>query len=339
MENYHKLLKRQIKKYMDENDDLNLDQFDAFFNAVSEAYYAFDDDRLMVERSLEISSHELNQVIEELRRTQGTLVNQEKMAAIGHLAAGIAHEINNPLGYLSSNISTLNKYMESLKEYAYEVSKMIQSTDDQRANEKLNYLMDKLQYMYILKDISEVVADSNEGMYKIKRIVNGLLNFSQNNEQEGYETVYMNECIENTLIITENELKNVAAVVKEYQEVPLIYGDSGEINQVILNLLLNAVYAIQETGQRGVIHIHSFTENEDVCVCIKDNGIGIPEDLLDTIFNPFFTTRPMDEGTGLGLSIAYDIVVNKYHGELTVTSKEGEGTVFKVKIPSGMHEA
>jgi two-component system NtrC family sensor kinase len=277
---------------------------------------------------LEAKNRELENAYSELKETQAQILQREKMASIGQLAAGVAHEINNPMGFISSNLATLGKYTNKLTDFIKAQSEIIESLNSAEASESLNELKKKLKLDYILEDIGQLIKESLEGAERVKKIVQNLKSFSRVDEAD-YKFADINECIESTLNIVWNELKYKATVTKEYGEVPQIKCYPQQINQVFMNLFINAAHAIEKQGE---IKIKTWNGNGLVNISVSDTGSGIPQDKLNRIFEPFFTTKPVGQGTGLGLSITYDIV-KKHKGEITVESEAGRGTVFTVKLP------
>lgn len=336
----HKLLKRQLKKHLGVIEIP--DNLKAFVYAIDEAYKRNDEDKLMVERSLELSSKELYDMIEQLRRTQMELLQREKMASIGQLAAGIAHEINNPLGYIASNINTLNKYIDKylmvLSLYKEMKDMPIYEASGEHATmvTKINLFEKQSKFEYINKDIKELMEESTEGLHRIVKIVQGLKDFSRIDFVEDFVDYDLNQGVESTLLISNNSIKYSAKVKLELTELPTIKALGGEINQVILNLLINSVHAINsdntQVGQ-GTIRIATYQNDDSVVLEVEDSGTGIPKESLLKIFDPFYTTKKVGEGTGLGLSIAYDIIVNKHKGKIDVRSEVGQGTTFILQIP------
>lgn len=262
---------------------------------------------------------------DELKRAQAKIVQQEKMASIGQLSAGIAHEINNPTGYILSNLSTMQNYLGKLLDYINAQTEALASVP---AGEGLAVMRKKMKIDYITKDIKDLLRESLEGAERIKEIVHNLKSFSRMDEAE-YKAASLNECLEQTIKIIWNELKYKARLTKHYGELPLIKCYPQQLNQVFMNLLLNAVQAIDKQGE---ITITTGEREGSVFVVIQDTGCGIPEEKLHRIFEPFFTTKEVGKGTGLGLSISYDII--KHHnGEISVESEVGKGTGFTVVIP------
>lgn len=337
MENFHKLLKRQLKKYLGE-DELP-DRLKPLLNAINEAYKQQDDDRQMIERAFDLSSMELSQTIQKLKETQLELIQREKMASIGQLSAGIAHEINNPLGYIISNMDTLNKYIEkylSLISILNETNHIPTSDipkDYKVLFHKLSSFEKENNMEFINQDIKELIEDSLDGLNRIAQIVRGLRDFSRIDLEENYVSYDINRGIQSTLAIVHNSVKYNAQIILELSTLPNIQALGNEINQVILNLLINAIHAIKASHKQGVLRISTYKDSENVFLEVEDNGVGVPENYLIRIFDPFFTTKKVGEGTGLGLSISYDIIVNKHKGKIDVRSELGKGTTFIVQIP------
>jgi PAS domain S-box-containing protein len=277
---------------------------------------------------LETKNSELENAYEELKATQATILQQEKLASIGQLAAGVAHEINNPVGFITSNLGSLRKYVSRLAEFIYTQSEVITSTASAEAVEKIQEKRKTLKLDYILEDTKELIQESLEGADRVKKIVQNLKSFSRLDESE-YKHADINECIESTINIVWNELKYKTVLKKEYGDLPLTKCYHQQLNQVFMNLLVNAAQAIEKQGE---IKIKTWQENGSIVASVSDTGCGIPEDKLDKVFEPFFTTKEAGKGTGLGLSIAYDIV-KKHHGDITVRSKVGEGTTYTLRMP------
>lgn len=264
-----------------------------------------------------------------LKDAQAQIFQQEKMASIGQLAAGVAHEINNPMGFISSNLGTLNKYIDRLAEFIAAEDQAINASSGAMEPEKLNALRKKLKVDYILDDARQLIVESLDGASRVRRIVQDLKSFSRVDlVEKGY--VNLNEALETTINIAWNEIKYVSTLNREFGEIPDIRCYPQQLNQVFLNLLVNAAHAME--GRQGSITVRTWSEDDSVFVSVADTGCGIPEDILDHIFEPFFTTKEVGRGTGLGLSISYDIV-RKHGGEITVVSEAGRGTTFTVRLP------
>ena len=293
------------------------------------------------EQALEERNAELREALQRLKQTQAHLIQQEKMAGIGHLAAGVAHEINNPLSFVVSNFDTLQKYLGRIAEVidAYrEIGRSALTGDAGRVRSLANdiaALEKKARLDYILEDLTPLFAETGDGIDRVANIVKALLLFSRVDHQEYFEDYDLNAGIRSTLIVARNEIKYVAAVEEDYGEIPPVEAVGGRVNQVLLNILLNAAQAIKSkhAAAAGLIKIRSYSDEDYVYCDIEDNGPGIPEEIRSDIFNPFFTTKPVGQGTGLGLSISYDIIVNKHHGDISVASDGNSGATFTVKLP------
>lgn len=287
------------------------------------------------ERTLELaqSRDELQQAFNDLKIAQSRILQQEKMASIGQLAAGVAHEINNPMGFILSNLNTLGKYTGRLVEFQDAQLDVLKQLSDQPESLQakvaaLEALYKSLKIKAITADISDLLAESVEGGERVKEIVQNMKSFARLDEGE-QQLADLNQCLESTLNIVWNELKYRCTVTKDYGELPQIPCNPGQLNQVFLNLLINAGQAIEDKGE---IHISTQHVNGFVEVIVEDTGSGIEADKLSRIFEPFFTTKDIGKGTGLGLSIVYDIV-KSHGGVIEVESEVGCGTRFTVRLP------
>jgi len=265
---------------------------------------------------------------EDLEQAQAQLIQQEKMASIGQLAAGVAHEINNPMAFVSSNLSTLDRYIDSLEEFIAIGNQVISHANDLDTGQ-LRDARQKLDIDYITKDAKALISESLDGANRVRRIVQDLKSFSRVDQADSAE-VNLNETLETTINIAWNEIKNVAALNREFCDIPLVKCYPQQLSQVFLNLLINAAQAID--GQ-GVITVRTWSDSRSVFVSVSDTGRGIPAGILSRIFEPFFTTKAVGSGTGLGLSISYGIVKN-HGGRIEAQSEVGKGSTFTVTIPS-----
>jgi two-component system NtrC family sensor kinase len=261
---------------------------------------------------------------------QDQLVNAEKLSSIGQLAAGVAHEINNPIGYIFSNYGSLEKYIDSLFEMltAYEGAEL--SHGDPSTVASLRALRQRLELEYLREDIPALMRESREGIERVRKIVQNLKDFSHVDASQEWQFVNLTQCIDSTLNVVNNEIKYRADVIREFAAVPDIECHPSEINQVIMNLLVNAAHAIGT--QRGTIRVRLGSDHDRVWFEVEDSGAGIAREHLARIFDPFFTTKPVGKGTGLGLSISYGIV-KKHHGQITVRTEVGQGSTFRVTLP------
>lgn len=270
----------------------------------------------------------------DLKETQVQLLQAEKMASVGQLAAGVAHEINNPVGFVSSNISTLCEYVATYQMLftQLEVISNTQDEDQQRkALTEFKSLLTKHDMTFINDDITDLLNDSKEGLQRVADIVKGLKLFSRVDSDE-MQQHSLNDCVRTTLAMVNNQLKYTCNVETHLGNIPYIAINVGKISQVITNLLINAGQAIESTGQHGTITITTETVGEFVKLYVKDTGCGIQPCHLDKLFNPFFTTKPEGQGTGLGLSISFGIA-QEHGGTLSASSKEGEGSCFVLALP------
>jgi len=270
----------------------------------------------------------LDEALAALKRSQAKVLHQEKMASIGQLAAGVAHEINNPIGFIKSNLSTLGRYLSRLSRFLALQSECIAAGAPPERAEVVRQLEASLKIDYIVRDLDDLVRESLEGAERVRGIVADLKSFSRVDDSDA-KPADLNECLLSTINIVWNEIKYKASLEKELGDIPRTRCYPQQMNQVFMNLLVNAANAIEK---RGVITVRSWEENGYVCVTIADTGQGIPAEHLNRIFEPFFTTKEIGKGTGLGLSITDDIV-KKHNGDITVRSEPGKGAAFTVRIP------
>ncbi|MDD2850743.1 MAG: PAS domain S-box protein [Desulfuromonadaceae bacterium] len=278
---------------------------------------------------LHAATRELEKAYAGLKEAQLQIFQQEKMASIGQLAAGVAHEINNPMGFISSNLSTLNKYIDRLAEFISAGDKCLLSYPESDEAEHLKETRKRLKIDYVIEDSRQLIAESQDGAGRVRRIVQDLKSFSRVDQTES-ALINLNDALETTINIAWNEIKYVATLNREFGDIPPIKCHPQQLNQVFLNLLVNASHAMD--GVQGTITVSTRCENDVVFVSVADTGCGIPEEIQQRIFEPFFTTKEVGKGTGLGLSISYDIV-RKHGGELSVVSEPGKGSTFTVQLP------
>ncbi len=278
---------------------------------------------------LQSRNAELEVTNQKLKGTQEQLVQSEKLASIGQLAAGVAHEINNPIGYVHSNMVTLAQYSENLLSLVKSYEKAFSSPDPQAHAAELQNLSQSLDIEFVQSDLPQLIEESREGVERVRKIVQDLKDFSRSDAQDQFVKADIHRGLDSTLNIIWNDLKYKAQVVKTFGDIPLIECIPSELNQVFMNILLNAGQAIKE---RGIVTVSTSLDGDHVVVAIGDDGIGIPDDLLPKIFDPFFTTKPVGTGTGLGLAISYGLI-KKHHGSIDVTSTPGEGTLFLIRLP------
>ncbi len=274
---------------------------------------------------LELKVKELESAYEELKDAQAKLVHSAKMASLGQLVAGVAHELNNPIGFIYSN-------MTSLRDYSDRMMKVIEAAP--KGAEELKRAKEESDYDYIVQDLPRLIQSCEEGARRTRDIVVGLRNFSRLEEAK-LKKIKFDEALENTLQLLRGELKNRIEVHKDFQPVPEVTCYASQINQVFMNILSNAVQAIPEKGGTIWLSLSQVKRGEHkgkVQISVRDSGKGIPKEDLARIFDPFYTTKTVGEGTGLGLSISYGIV-KKHGGEIVVKSEAGKGTEFSIFLP------
>ncbi|MHB2249586.1 ATP-binding protein [Pseudomonas fitomaticsae] len=275
------------------------------------------------------ASEALQREIDERKQLEGQLVQSEKLASLGQLAAGVAHEINNPIGFISSNLGTLDGYFQQLLAMLGAYHTAGQNLPAEAA-EQLRQLREHLELDYLLEDIPTLIRESKEGIGRVGQIVRDLKDFSRVDSHQQWQRANLQQGIESTLNIVAGELKYKADVIKEYQDLPDIECLPSQINQVIMNLVVNAAQAMGP--ERGTITLRTGMQGETAIIEVADTGSGIAPEILQKIFDPFFTTKPVGQGTGLGLSLSYGIV-KKHGGEISVRSSLGAGTTFRVELP------
>ncbi|QIA05119.1 ATP-binding protein [Pseudomonas fluorescens] len=275
------------------------------------------------------ASEALQREIDERKQLEGQLVQSEKLASLGQLAAGVAHEINNPIGFISSNLGTLDGYFQQLLTMLGAYHTAGQTLPAELAGQ-LQQLREDLELDFLLEDIPVLIRESKEGIARVGQIVRDLKDFSRVDSHQEWQWANLQQGIESTLNIVASELKYKADVIKEYQELPDIECLPSQINQVIMNLVVNAAQAMGP--ERGTITLRTGVQGESAVIEVADTGSGIAPETLQKIFDPFFTTKPVGQGTGLGLSLSYGIV-KKHGGDISVSSKPGFGTTFRVQLP------
>jgi PAS domain S-box-containing protein len=272
---------------------------------------------------------EQQQLIARLREAHDQLLQSEKMASIGQLAAGVAHEINNPIGFVNSNMNTLSGYVDTLLSVARAYHEAVLEAAPGSALAARVESIDRAADLGFLKeDIGDLIAESLDGLKRVRDIVQSLKDFSHVGASD-WRYADLHAGLESTLHIVANEIKYKAVVEKRYGQLPEVKCLASQLNQVFMNLIVNAGHAISE---RGVITIATGVDGDWVWVAISDNGCGIPPQNLNRIFEPFFTTKPVGSGTGLGLSLSYSIV-NKHGGRIQVDSTPDVGTTFTIRLP------
>lgn len=279
-------------------------------------------------KQLEESHVELADAYKQLKNSQVQVLQQEKMASIGQLAAGVAHEINNPIGFITSNLGSLDKYLVRLQQFIQLQEQLLHSNISAEEQQQLAGQRKALKIDYLLEDGSDLIEESLDGAMRVKTIVQNLKTFSRVDQEQEAEAD-LNECLESTISIVWNELKYKVELEKDFGDLPLLRCYPQKLNQVFMNILINASQALEE---KGGIKIRTWCDGEQIYVAISDNGCGIPEENLGRIFEPFYTTKEVGKGTGLGMSISYEIVQG-HGGDIQVASVVGEGTTFTISLP------
>ena len=298
-------------------------------------------ERVRAEEELRIAYDELENANSEMKSMQSQLVQQEKLASIGQLAAGVAHEMNTPVGFVASNFQTLSSYIGRLRETIMMQDALIHRIPEETKQsvaqhlEEIETFRKSSKIDFVLEDIPTLFDDSEEGLRRISEIIQNLRDFSRVDHGDAHTDYNINEGIKATLVVARNAIKYDTDVELNLGEVPVIKCNGGQINQVLLNIIVNAAQAIsaQKRSDRGKITIRTYHDCDYVVCEISDDGPGIPKDILPKIFDPFYTTKPAGKGTGLGLSVSYDLVKNKHNGLLEVQSQLGHGTTFRVTLP------
>ncbi len=284
-----------------------------------------DKTRLLHQRNIELS-----RTNERLIEQQTNMLKQEKLATLGTLAAGVAHEINNPLAFVTSNMSALDDYHNAYHEMFQFVKNMRERLSEDKTAD-LDVAIKKLDLEYLDHDLPMLMKETMEGLDRVKKIVLSLRNFARSQEGER-AYIDINEGINSTLRLIQSEIKRGIELKLELQDgLPKVNCNPSEINQVILNIIVNSAHATKDE-QHPLIRIASFAEEKYVCLAIEDNGYGMSQHTIDNLFVPFFTTKPIGEGTGMGMAIVHKIIED-HGGEMHVNSEEGKGSRFTIKLP------
>ncbi len=275
---------------------------------------------------------DLNGAMSNLKEAQSQLVHSEKMASLGQLTAGIAHEINNPVNFISSGMSSLGMSIQSLTEILEEYSRIDEGDDAKEVIESVKELKEDHEYEELMEELDDLIKDVNYGVTRTIEIVKGLRVFSRLDEEE-IKKANINENLDATLVLLRNKTKNRVKVSKYYDEkMAEIDCYPGQLNQVFMNILNNGIQAIPEDRKDGEIKIYTEELDSNIVIRLTDNGVGIPEKIKNRIWEPFFTTKPVGVGTGLGMSITYGII-EKHNGKIELNSEVGKGTEFAIYLP------
>ena len=289
-------------------------------------------ERLEAQKTLEQQHEELRLALRELQETKAQLYQRDKLAAIGELAAGLAHEINNPLAFIASNFQSLIKYVDTMADVLSEHGNFLNSIKEMASDQidfsQIDEKRKQSDVQYILEDVDELIGDSRDGLNRIRDIIDNLLSFSRKNGVEKQE-YNLHEGIQSTLKVLNSKLKHGIVVTTDFANDRTITCNPGLMNQVFLNVVQNAADAM---GGKGEILIRTRYEPDRLLITIRDNGPGIAEDVIARVFDPFFTTKEAGKGTGLGLSISHSIV-EQHEGSITIESEVGEFTEFTIALP------
>ncbi|MBI5642485.1 MAG: PAS domain-containing protein [Deltaproteobacteria bacterium] len=290
-----------------------------------------EDSKHGLEGKVKARTKELEAAYSELGRAQAELLRKEKLASIGQLAAGLAHEINNPTAFILGNIGTFESYVTDifalLKKYG-EAASVLSGADAAIRLEEAEELKKKFDIDFIVKDMADLIGETRYGVERIMGIISDIRAFSHIDSMEvAYADI--NDALENTIRLAENGISPGAIVSKDLGDIPKVKCNCGELNQAFMNMLVNAIQAI---GDHGEVKVRTWRDGLNIFIEIKDTGCGISDDHIQRIFDPFFTTKDVGKGKGLGLSIAYSII-KRHSGEIFVESKAGGGTAFTISLP------
>jgi signal transduction histidine kinase len=342
----HSLLARQLRRFQGDPDRPPAD-WKGFLQAVEAAYEQVEADRALLERSMVLASNELHERNEQLRsemrdraRMESELRMAQKLESVGQLAAGIAHEINSPVQYIGDSLAFLEDAQRDLFGFVARCRRVEAAL---RERELAAELVDSIESAaraadleFLSLNVPPAVERARAGVDRVARIVRALKEFAHPGERDMTPTD-VNRAIETTLVVATNEYKYVADVVTDLGELPPVRCNGGELNQVLLNLVVNAAHAVadahRDRKQRGTIRVSSRADGDDVVITVADDGCGIPETIRERVFDPFFTTKEVGRGTGQGLTIARTIVVDRHRGKLEFESEVGQGTTFRVRLP------
>lgn len=282
-----------------------------------------------INQTLETEKNQMLLLNSQLTEAQTHLLQSEKLASVGQLAAGVAHEINNPIGYINSNLTSLKNYVDDLLGLVAIYENAEAAFTDTEHLARIKAFKQKIDLEYLKTDALDLLEESHEGATRVKKIVQDLKDFSHLGGADDWQWANLHAGLESTLNIVNSEIKYKAKIIKEFGDLPEVKCLPHQLNQVFMNLLVNAAHAIEN---EGIITLRTGTENNHAWVEVSDTGKGIAPEHLSKIFDPFFTTKPVGQGTGLGLSVSYTII-KKHQGEIQLTSLLGQGTTFRIVLP------
>jgi hemerythrin-like metal-binding protein/PAS domain S-box-containing protein len=265
----------------------------------------------------------------QLKEAQMHLLQSEKMASIGQLAAGVAHEINNPMSYINSNLTALKKYVDNLLALVAIYEKAEVAANGSESLAQIKAFKKQIDLDFLKTDVLDLLEESHEGATRVKNIIQDLKDFSHPSNDDEWQWSDLHADIESTLNIVNNEVKYKAKIIKDFGDLPKVRCLPQQLNQVFMNLLINSAQAIEKNG---IITLRTGTENDHVWIDISDTGKGISIEHQSKIFDPFFSTKPIGEGSGLGLSVSYSII-KKHQGDIQLTSQPGQGSTFRIILP------
>ncbi len=291
--------------------------------------------------SLQRQGEELKKAMQDLQLTQTRLLQAQKLESVGQLAAGIAHEINTPIQFISSNINFLEDSFADVKRLINVLQKTVlriaQGSTLTETGFEAERLLEEVDWNYLDSEIPTAILQSKEGIRRVTTIVQAMKEFSHpGSKEKAFHDLH--KILTTTLLVASNEWKYCAEIETHFDEdFPMVYCLADEIGQVFLNILINAAHAIESKNgdltQKGIITVSTSHSAEHVEICIEDTGIGIPESIRARVFDPFFTTKSVGKGTGQGLAISHDVIENKHNGTLSLVSEAGTGTVFTIQLP------
>jgi len=290
-------------------------------------------ERKKIEDELKFKNVQLNNLLENLKKTQAQLVDSEKMASLGQLTAGVAHEINNPINFVSGNVAPLKRDIDDILKVLNEYEAIIRENNLTDKFKDVESVKKEIDYLFLIEEINSLIVGIEEGAHRTTEIVKGLRNFSRLDENE-FKSADIHEGIDSALLILRNKLRKNIEVIKDYGDLPRIQCFPGQLNQVFMNILNNAIQAIKGEGK---IWIKTIKDDSNIKISIRDSGRGIEPDVQKRIFEPFYTTKGVGKGTGLGLSISYGII-EKHNGKITVKSEPGKGSEFIITLPRAQEQ-